>query len=350
MSHARKIWNRLSANALFWPLLALALVMLFNLIYSPGFFKVEFKDGHMYGSLIDILNRGTPLMLVAIGMTLVIATGGVDLSVGPVIAITGAAAASLIGTTTTESITKTPLALVLLIPLGCAMLGGLWNGLLVSRAGVQPVVATLILMVAGRGVAQLITQGQILTIYYTPYFFIGASGSSGYIFGLPFPLYLLAAVLLAVALLTRRTAVGLFIESIGINTSSSYHSGINEKNIKLLVYTLCGLCAGVAGLIISSNIKSADANNAGNLYELDAILAVVIGGTSLAGGRFSLVGSVLGALIVQSLTTTIYSVGVPPEVTMVVKAIVVLLVSLVQSGHFRSIVFGWFAPRREVTQ
>jgi simple sugar transport system permease protein len=350
MSQARKIWERVGAHPLFWPLLALLLVMLFNLVYSPEFFKIEFKDGHLYGSLIDILNRGTPLMLVAIGMTLVIATGGVDLSVGPVIAITGAVAASLIGTTTTESITKTPLPLVILIPLVCAMLGGLWNGMLVSRAGVQPVVATLILMVAGRGVAQLITRGQILTIYYTPYYFVGASGSSGYILGLPFPLYLLAAVLIMVALLTRRTAIGLFIESIGINASSSFHSGINEKNVKLLVYTLCGLCAGVAGLIISSNIKSADANNAGALYELDAILSVVIGGTSLAGGRFSLLGSVLGALIVQSLTTTIYSVGVPPEVAMVVKAIVVLLVSLVQSEHFRNMVFGGWLSRKGVAQ
>jgi galactofuranose transport system permease protein len=144
--------------------------------------------------------------------------------------------------------------------------------------------------------------------------------------------------------------LGMFIEAIGINPSSSFHSGINEKNIKLLVYVLCGLCAGVAGLIISSNIKSADANNAGMLYELDAILSVVIGGTSLTGGRFSLIGSLLGALIVQSLITTIYSVGVPPEVTMVVKAIVVLLVSLVQSEHFRKAVLGRLATRREVAR
>jgi simple sugar transport system permease protein len=342
--------KRFGENKLFWPILALALVMLFNLIYSPGFFKIAVRDGHLYGSLVDILNRGTPLMIVAIGMTLVIATGGVDLSVGPMIAIAGAVAASLIGTTTTESITRTPLALVLLIPLLCTMFGGLWNGLLVSRADVQPVVATLILMVAGRGVAQLITQGQILTIYYTPYYFIGASGSQGYIFGLPFPLYVVAALLLTMALLTRRTALGMFIESIGINPSSSFHSGVNEKNIKLLVYVLCGLCAGIAGLIISSNIKSADANSAGALYELDAILAVVIGGTSLNGGRFSLVGSLLGALIVQSLTTTIYAAGIAPEVTMVVKAAVVLAVSLMQSEQLRAMVLGWFAPHREVAR
>lgn len=342
--------TRLTNNRLFWPVLAFALVMLFNLVYSPGFFEIEIKDAHLYGSLIDILNRGAPLMIVALGMTLVIATGGVDVSVGPMIAIAGAVAASLIGTTTTESITKTPLILVVIVPLMCTMLGGLWNGLLVSRVGVQPVVATLILMVAGRGIAQLITQGQILTIYYTPYFFIGASGSQGYVLGAPFPLYLVAATLLAAALLTRRTALGLFIEAIGINPSAAHHSGIDQKNVKLLVYVLCGLCAGVAGLIISSNIKSADANSAGQLYELDAILSVVIGGTSLAGGRFTLLGSLIGALIVQSLTTTIYSVGIAPDVTMVVKAVVVLLVSLVQSAQFRAMVAGWFARQPEAAR
>jgi simple sugar transport system permease protein len=239
-------------------------------------------------------------------------------------------AAALIGGAT--GVSQVPLPLVLLAALAVATLCGAWNGLLVSRGGVQPIIATLILMVAGRGVAQLITNGQILTIYYEPYHFIGG----GFLF-FPFALYLVIGLFAGVAWLVRRTAVGLFVEAIGNNASASYYSGVNEKNMKLLVYTISGLCAGVAGIIISSNVRSADANNAGLWYELDAILAVVIGGTSLSGGRFSLAGSIVGALIIQSLTTTIYTFGVPAEVALVVKALVVFAVSLLQSERVQQL-------------
>lgn len=318
-------WQRMRNSSLFWPLVALALVMLFNLLFTPNFFRLEIKDGHLFGSLIDILNRGSPLMLLAIGMTGVIATGGVDLSVGAVIAICAATATTLIGQVT--DVTATPLALVVVITLFVAILCGVWNGLLVSRGNIQPMVATLVLMVAGRGIAQLITDGQIITVYYSPFFYIGA----GYLAGLPFPVYIVALVFLFAWLMTRRTAIGLFIESVGTNASSSFYSGVNEKNIKLIVYIFCAFCAGIAGLIISSNVKSADANNAGLFIELDAILAVVIGGTLMSGGRFSLAGSIVGALLIQSVTTTIYTFGVPPEVVQVVKAVVVLAVVLLYS-------------------
>lgn len=337
MAQSTSLWKRLRGSTLFWPIVAFLLIMLFNLIFTPSFFRLEIKDGHLFGSLIDVLNRGAPLMLLAIGMTMVIATAGVDLSVGAVIAISGAMAAVLINPALgqqlitsdklIENVTYTPLWLVILLGLLVSILCGLWNGLLVSRANIQPMVATLVLMVAGRGVAQLITNAQIITIYYTPYFFIG----NGYVLGLPFTLYIVAAVFLLAWLMTRKTAIGMFVESVGINASSSYYSGINEKNIKLLAYTFCGLCAGIAGLIISSNVKSADANNAGLWSELDAILAVVIGGTLMSGGRFSLAGSLIGALIIQSVTTTIYAFGVPPEVVLVVKATVVLIVVLLYS-------------------
>ena len=154
-------------------------------------------------------------------------------------------------------------------------------------------VATLVLMVAGRGIAQLITNGQIITVYYSPYFFIG----NGYIFGLPFTLYIVAVVFVIAWLLARRTAFGLFVESVGINARSSFFSGISEKNIKLIVYTICGFCAGIAGLIYSSNVKSADANNAGWGLELDAIASVVIGGTLLSGGYGFVFGTLFGVLV-----------------------------------------------------
>jgi simple sugar transport system permease protein len=229
-------------------------------------------------------------------------------------------------------VTRTALPLVILGALAVSLLFGMWNGLLVSYVGMQPIVATLILLVAGRGVAQLITSGQIITIYYSPFYFIG----NGFLLGIPFSLYLVAAVLAAFLLLTRRTALGLFIEAIGLNPVAARFAGVRARSITFWVYAGGGLCAGIAGLIVSSNVKSADGNNAGLLFELDAILAVVLGGTSLAGGRFTLVGSVLGALIIQALTTTIYSVGVPPEVTLVVKAVVVFLVSILQSDRVRA--------------
>jgi len=340
-------FRRLTASKLFWPLVALALMLLFNLVFTKGFFHIQIKDGHLYGSLIDILNRAAPLMLIVIGMTLVIATSGIDISVGAVVAISGALVAMMIGGTLVlkggvqEYVTLVPMPLAILAALGAATLVGLWNGLMVSRVGMQPIVATLILLMAGRGVAQLITNGQIITIYYKPYFFVG----NGFLLGIPFSLYIVLAVLLFTLYFTRRTALGLFIESIGINPKASRMAGINAKNLLLCVYAFCALCAGIAGLIVCSNVKSADGNNAGMYFELDAILAVVLGGTSTAGGKFYLIGSIVGALIIQTLTTTIYSIGVPPEITLVVKALVVFVVMLFQSETFRKVVFSRFGGK-----
>ena len=312
-------------------------MLLFSLVVNPGFFYVTVRNGHLYGSLVDILNRGAPLMIIAGGLTLVIATHGIDISVGAVVAISGAVAAKIIGGELViqggmQDAARFGLPLAILGALAVALAFGMWNGLLVSFFGMQPIIATLILLVAGRGVAQLVTNGQIITIYYSPYYFIG----NGFVLGIPFSLYIVAAVLLLLGLLTRRTALGLFIESIGVNPIASRFAGVRARSILFWVYGVCGLCAGVAGLVVSSNVKSADGNNAGLLFELDAILAVVLGGNSLNGGRFTLLGSLVGALIIQTLTTTIYAIGVPPEVTMVVKALVVFLVSILQSERVRT--------------
>ncbi|MET0265819.1 MAG: ABC transporter permease [Duganella sp.] len=329
---------RLSQHHLFRPLAALAILLLIDLMLIPGFFHIEIKDGHLYGSLIDIANRAAPLILAAIGMTLVIATRGIDISVGATVAISGTVASMLVGGTMVmnngvpEYVANTPMVWALCAAIGAALLCGAWNGFLVAGMGLQPIVATLILMVAGRGLAQLMTDGQIVTVYYQPFFFLG----SGYLFGIPFSLYIVAAVLLVTSLLMRRTALGLFIESVGINPVAARLAGIRTAALIFFVYVFCSACAGVSGLMISSNIKSADANNAGLLLELDAILAVTLGGTSLAGGKFSLAGSVIGALIIQTLTYTIYSLGLPPEVNMVVKAAVVFLVCISQSAEFKN--------------
>jgi ribose/xylose/arabinose/galactoside ABC-type transport system permease subunit len=341
-----RIFTRFRESQLFWPLLAWVLILLFNAIFQPSFFKLGIIEdpvygSHLYGNLIDVFNNGAPLMLVAIGMTLVIATGGIDLSVGAVIAISAAMGAVLINPALgnqlitndvlTRNVTNTPLPLIILAGLVAGTACGLWNGFLVSRLRIQPMVATLILMVAGRGIAQLITNGQIMTIYYTPYFWFG----NGYILGLPVSIYIVALVLLLIWLLVRKTSIGLFIESVGINAKSSYYSGIDEKNIKLLAYALCGLCGAIAGLILSSFVHSADGNNNGLNYELDAILSVVLGGTLMTGGRFSLLASVTGALVIWTFTVTVYALGVPANALLAAKAVLVMVVIVIYSDYTR---------------
>lgn len=335
------LFNRLRENRLFWPLVALALILVFDALYAPGFFKIGIQEGHLYGNLIDVINDGAPLMLVAIGMTMVIATGGVDLSVGAVIAISAAMGAVLINPSlgnqllsnaiTAKDASNTPLAIIVLADLAAGTLCGLWNGLLVSRAKIQPMVATLILMVAGRGIAQLITNGQIMTIYYTPYFWFG----NGFILGLPVSIYIVAVVAILAWVGVRKTAIGLFVESVGINSKSSFYSGIDEKNVKLLAYTFCGFCGAIAGLILSSYVHSADANNIGLNYELDAILAVVMGGTMMSGGRFSLFASMVGALVIWTFTLTVYTLGVPANALLAAKAVLVMAVILLYSDYTR---------------
>ena len=339
-------WTR---HPLFWPVCTLLLLLAVNAIYNPGFWQLQWRDGHLYGSVIDILNRAAPLAVVALGMTLVIATRGIDISVGAVVAIAAATAALLIGGELVVKdgvqsyASRMPMSAAIAAALAAAALCGLWNGMLVARVGMQPIIATLILMVAGRGIAQLITGGQIITVYYAPYFFLG----NGFLLGLPFAVFIAAAVWAALHLAMTRTALGLFIQAIGINPAASRLAGLPERLITVCVYVFCGFAAGVAGLVISSNVKSADGNNAGMLLELDAILAVTLGGTLLTGGRFSLAGSVLGALIIQTLTSTIYSIGVPPEINMVVKAAVVFVVMLLQSAEFRAALRSLVLRRRQ---
>jgi simple sugar transport system permease protein len=229
--------------------------------------------------------------------------------------------------------TYSPLWAVILVTLIVATLCGLWNGLLVAYGRIQAMVATLILMIAGRGIAQLITNGVRIQIFYEPYAFIG----QGWVV-LPFSLYIVAAVFAIAWILTRKTAIGMFIESVGINFRSSYFSGIDEKKIKLLAYTFCGFCAGVAGLVASSNIKTSDAYNIGLTFELDAILAVVIGGTLMAGGRFSLFASIVGALVIQAISTSMYAIGVPAFALQAIKGLVVVFVILLYSEQVRGFV------------
>ena len=272
-----------------WPkgtpqIIALLLVLLVDSLVAPHFYQVVLQDGRLFGSPIDILNRAAPVALLAIGMTLVIATGGIDLSVGAVMAIAGATAASM-------TVAGHSLPVVLLAALAAGALAGLWNGILVAVLKIQPFVATLILMVAGRGVAQLITAGQIVTFDSPALAWLG----SGSFLLFPTPVIVAAATLLLFWLFTRKTALGMFIEAVGINIRAAKNAGVNTRIVVMLAYVLSGVCAAIAGIIVAADIRGADANNAGLWLELDAILAVVIGGASLMGGRFNLLLSVVGA-------------------------------------------------------
>jgi simple sugar transport system permease protein len=341
MNTAKARLAALHNHSLFWPGVALVTLLVANTIYRPSFLSVEVRDGHLYGSLIDILRLSAPLIIVGLGMTMVIATGGIDLSVGSVCAISGAIACLYISKRPDQNSVLTVLTALALAFCVCLVLGA-WNGVLVAVIGIQPIIATLILMVAGRGLAQLITEGQIITINSSPYRTIGA----GHMLTLPFAIFIAAAVVALLALATRRTALGMIIESVGGNAEASRLAGIRSSRIIFLVYVVSAACAAIAGFMLTANVSSADGNNAGLWVELDAILAVVIGGTSLAGGRFSLAGTVLGALIIQTLTTTVYAMNISPNTSLLFKALVVIAVCLIQAPAFRAKVGARFRRRR----
>lgn len=332
--------RKVLAHQLFWPVLALVLLLAVNAVATPSFLSIRMQDGHLYGSVIDILRNSAPILLIALGMTLVIATRGIDLSVGAIAAIAGAVACVYIAGSANESAAGTAIVAVTMA-LGSCVLLGLWNGFLVSVLRIQPIIATLVLMTAGRGLAMLVTDGQITTINNPTFKSLGA----GFVATLPIAILVALAVFAITAFLTRRTALGMLIESIGINPEASRLSGVRSRTITWTVYVFTAFCAGLAGLMIAANTSAADANSAGLWIELDAILAVVIGGTSLAGGRFSLAGTLVGALFIETLRTTIPNIGIPVETNYVFKAVVVIAVCLIQSPKARAAL----AARRRTT-
>lgn len=323
--------KKLVKHRVFWPIVALVALIMVNTISRPTFLRITVQDGQLYGSLVEILRNSAPLMLVALGMTIVIATRGIDLSVGALMAVSGAVALTIIdGSPTPEA----PGTIAVAIGAGVAvtLVLGIWNGFLVSVLGIQPIIATLVLMLAGRGVALLITGGFITTVNSAPYKFM----SQGYLLGFPFAFYVSVFAIVVVVLIQRRTALGVLTEAVGINPEASRLAGVRSRGIIWGAYAASGLLAGFAGILYSSNIMAADANAAGNLIELDAILAVVLGGTSLMGGKFTIAGTVIGVFTIQTLKSTIVFLGVPSPVSPVFMAGVVIIVVAVQSPRVRA--------------
>ncbi len=331
-------WESIVRSKVFWAVVAESLILLVAVILRPDFLKIEINQvtGMLYGVPIDILNRSAEIIIIAMGMTLVIALGGTDLSVGALVAVSGALALKFLRWdvlvyNTPGNYTIMPFYLVILVPLVVCTLMGAFNGLLISKLKLQPIIATLILMVAGRGIAQIITNGKQFTTMYTPYQQIAL----GKVLWLPLPIIIAAVVVVSVALFTRKTSFGMFVESVGVNPNASRVSGLKSSRIILIAYIITGFLSGISGLIYSSRISSCDSNNAGVNNEMDAILAVVIGGTSMSGGKFSLAGTVVGALIMRTIITLVYFFGIVSEAILAFEAVIIAAVIVLQSEPVR---------------
>lgn len=301
-------------------LLVFASLLLFNVVFTPNFVA--------WNTLTLNLTQVATVVIVAMGMTLVIATGGIDLSVGSVMAIAGALAPLIF----LDRIVPIPshtlgVALALTLPLLAAALCGWFNGFLITRYLIQPIVATLVLFIAGRGIAQTFTNSELQTFNEPSFQFIG----KGFVWGVPVQVILMALVVLATHYLVRRTALGRQILAVGGNEKAARLSGIDAAGVKRLVYVISGVLAGIAGMVVVAINNASDAARVGTLMELDAIAAVAVGGTLLSGGRANVLGTVLGAFVLQLVRTTLLANGVPDAAALVVKAALIIAAVWLQS-------------------
>ena len=278
-------WRFLTSKKLFWPLFALAILLAFNLFFTPHFFRLEMKEGHLYGNVIDILKNGAPIMLLAIGLTLVIATKGIDISVGSVVAISAGVVAMLIGGDL-QGTPKYPIWVAMSAAVIVSILAGMWNGMLVSRVGMQPIIATLILFVAGRGIAMVTTNAMVVWLYAKPFALLG----QGYIIGPAF-------------LDIYRGRLSVVVHGFGHEKGRHWDyssrqwastrggprfAGINAKNILFVGLRVQWFLRGHIRSHRMLHGNERGRQQCRPRYELDAILAVVLGGTSLNGGKFYL--------------------------------------------------------------
>ena len=329
--------KKITSARLFLPVVCLIAVLLLNVIKTPDFFNVSIRNGVLYGYIIDVINRASELVILAIGMTLVTAaSGGQDISVGAIMAVAAAVCCQILsGGQVSVNEYQNSIIIAVIAALLASALCGAFNGFLVAKLNIQPMVATLILYTAGRGIAQLITDGQITYIRVKSYQVFGSYVGK---FPIPMPVVIAIIVVIIAYVILKKTALGLYIESVGINGTASRLVGLNSTMIKFLTYLICGVLAGVAGFVASSRIYSADANNIGLNLEMDAILAVALGGNALGGGKFSLMGSVIGAYTIQALTTVLYGLNVSADQLPVYKAIVVVVIVVLQSPVFKKFI------------
>lgn len=320
---------------LFWGLVAIALLLLVNLLKDPTYLAIRVNPttGNLAGNVLDILRAASPILLLAIGMSLVIATGGIDLSVGSVMAVSGAVSMQYLRNVDEPSSVSAALtAIAMSVAIGAAV--GVVSGLLVAYVGLQPFITTLVMMLAGRGLAKVITSGQNTSSTNEYFRWI----ANGYVLGFPV-VFLLAVALAVIAIVVvRRSALGMMIVSIGINPRASRMAGIKPAGLLITVYAVCAALAALAGIFSVSSVMTVNVSQTGYQMELDAILAVVVGGGSLAGGKLSMGGAAVGALLIATLDKTVVFLGVPSSATPAFKAVVILVLFLLQADRVRDLI------------
>ena len=342
--------KKFTRSQLFMPVVCVVLVLLINVVYDVAqgrpfyeFFRIYLSDAAepvLQGRLISILNRGSEVAILAIGMTLVVsASAGTDISVGSVMSLCACVCCTILAGDMAPQTTE------LAVPLIVGILGGLvvgclcgaFNGFLVANLNIQPMVATLILYSAARAIGLLVNHDFIIYVRNDTFAVLG-----GYVGPVPTPIIIAAACIAIALVVLKKTALGMYVQSVGINRKASRIAGLNSTLIIFVCYLICGLCAGMSGVVASSRITSADPAAIGLTFEMDAILAVAIGGNSLGGGKFNLAGSIIGAYTIQAITTTMYNLGISSAVTPVFKAVIIIVIVVVQAPPVKA----YFARRR----
>ena len=335
---------KLFKRQIFIPIAALLLLALFNLIVDPSFYRITLGynsagDPVLSGYLMTILDYGSELAILAIGMTLVTsASGGQDISVGAGIAIAGSVILRVLcGTNSRPETLQAPIIVAFLVSCVVAMLFGAFNGALVAYFKIQPMVATLILFTAGRSIAAWINNNELPIVSDPTFSYFG-----GFIPGIPIPTPFFIAVvcMIVIALVLKFTNLGLYTQAVGINESSSRLNGLNPAFIKFLSFVILGLCVAVAGLIKVSRLSSINYSVIAKDIEMDAILAVALGGNSLSGGKFNMTASILGAYVIQFLTTTLYKFNVQSDALPAYKAVVVIILVVLSTPVVRDYLSG----------
>ena len=334
---------KLVRNQMFIPLLALFILALFNLIADPGFFAITLKENSagnpvLSGYLITILDYGSELAILAIGMTLVTAaSGGQDISVGAAVAISGSVLLRVLcGSNTRPETLQAPIIVAFLISCVVAALFGAFNGVLVAYFKIQPMIATLILYTAGRSIAAWINNNELPVVSDETLTYFG-----GYIPGVPIPTPFFIAVicLVIITLVLKFTNRRLYTQSVGITQSSSRLNGQNPEMIKVITFVILGLCVAVVGLIKVSRVSTINYSVIAKDIEMDAILAVALGGNALSGGKFNMASSILGAYVIQFLTQTLYKFKVQSDALPAYKAIVVIVLVVISAPTVKD----WFS-------
>lgn len=332
-------FSKIFRRQIFIPLAALLLLAVFNLIVDPSFFKITLdynSSGYpvLSGYLMTILDNGSELAILAIGMTLVTAaSGGQDISVGAGIAISGSVILRVLcGSNSRPETLQAPIIVAFLVSCVVAMLFGAFNGILVANFKIQPMVATLILFTAGRSIAAWINNNELPIISEPSFGYFG-----NFIPGIPIPtpFFIAVACMIVMALVLKFTNLGLYVQAVGINENSSRLNGLNPVFIKFLTFVILGLCVAVAGLIKVSRFSTINYSVIAKDIEMDAILAVALGGNSLSGGKFNMASSILAAYVIQFLTTTLYKFKVQSDALPAYKAVVVIVLVVLSAPTVR---------------